>query len=379
MPFSLKQYIEQAKEQGKSQEFIDATVSYAQNLLEKGYPVIFSLEHLAMLMGVQSGYLRKLIGENKKYANSEEPYKFQRYHYFKMKKKDGGYREIMSPSKDLKYIQKWISKNILEKHPLQDSCKGFRKGISIYDNAQPHEKADLLLKVDLLKYYDTITERRVFGVFADMGYVKNLAVVLAKLTTSYHRRQYWKNIPDKELSQMGYKDFSPPPVLPQGAPSSPAIANIVANVMDKRFSKLSEKLGFSYTRYADDLTFSIKGEGRLPSLKFIREIISEERFCVNDNKIKFYKRGVKQYVTGLTIDNGINVSKKYRKEIASHIYFCKKFGVENHLKKITKKDDKPRGILIFHDWLFGHICFIQSINKKAGQKLLNDFSKIDWL
>lgn len=376
MSFSLKQFIEQAKKEKRSPEFIEATSNYAKNLQEKGYPVIFSLEHLAMLMGVQSGYLRKLIGEQKE--GDSEPYKFFRYHYFRMQKKSGGYREIMSPSKELKYIQKWILENILEKHPLQDSCKGFRKGISIYHNAKPHEKADIILKVDLLKYFDTITENRIFGVFADMGYVKNLAVCLAKLTTSTHRFQYWRSIPENELTLMGYVKSSNPSILPQGAPSSPALANIVANVMDKRFSRLSEKLNFNYTRYADDLTFSIVGDGRLPSLKFIREIISEERFCVNEGKIKFYKRGVKQYVTGLTIANGVNVSKKYRKDIGSHIYYCRKFGVENHLKKITQKDERQTGILVFHDWLYGHICFIQSINKKAGAKLLSDFSKIDW-
>ena len=79
-----------------------------------------------------------------------------------------------------------------------------------------------------------------------------------------------------------------------------------------------------------------------------------------------------------TTSNGINVSKKYRKEIDSHIYYCKKFGVKNHLKRITKSKDKSKGILVYHDWLYGHICFIKSINKEAGNKLLNEFNKIDW-
>lgn len=378
MSFSLEQYILKAEKEGRSQEFIDATVSYAKNLQEKGYPVIFSLAHLAMLMGVQSGYLRNLIGEFNKHYDPSRPYKVSRYNYFRMRKKSGGYREIMSPSKDLKYIQTWILKHILEKYPLQDCCKGFRKGVSILDNAKPHERADVLLKIDLLKYFDTINEKRVFGIFADMGYVKNLAVVLAKLSTSFHRKAYWESIPQKELGQMGYVKGDNPSVLPQGAPSSPAIANIVADLLDKRFLGLSKKLNFNYTRYADDLTFSIKGDGRLPSLKFIREVVSEEKFCVNDNKIKFYRKGLKQYVTGLTIANGVNVSKKYRKEIGSHIYYCRKLGVENHLKNTTQKGGKSIRVLAFQDWLYGHICFIQSINKVAGKKLLHDFSKIDW-
>lgn len=378
MSFPLEEYIIKAKKEERTPEFIEATVLYAQKLMEGNYPVIFSIEHLAILMGVQSSYLRYLIGEPKKGNYQDEPYKIFRYNYFKIKKRRGGYREIMSPAKELKFIQKWILENILNQYQLQDSCKGFRKGISIKDNAMPHERADVILKVDLLKYYDTISENRIFGVFADMGYSKNLAVSLAKLTTAEHRFQYWRSIPQNELAQMGYDKRPIPAILPQGAPSSPGLANIVADVMDKRFEGLSAKMGFAYTRYADDLTFSIKGKAKLPPLKLIKRIINEEKFCVNEGKIKYFRKGSKQYVTGLTIANGVNVSKKYRKDIASHIYYCRKFGVESHLKKISENSERPSGVLVFHDWLYGHICFIQSINKEAGQKLVDDFSKVDW-
>lgn len=378
MSFPLEQYIQNAKALDKSPEFIKATRDYAQNLLNNGYPVIFSLEHLAILMGVQSDYLRYLIGDPKSTNWKHTPYKKLRYNYYKLKKKRGGFREIMSPSKELKYIQKWIYVNILSKFPLRDSCKGFRKGISIKDNAMVHEGADVLLKVDLLRYYDTITEQMVFGVFADMGYAKNLAVSLAKLTTAEHRSSYWKSIPEKEREQMGVNHNDFPAVLPQGAPSSPAIANIVATQMDKRFDKLSEKLGYSYSRYADDLTFSIKNLAKLPTQKLIRIIISEEKFVINENKIKYFRRGNKQFVTGLTIANGINVPKKYRKFILSEIHYCKTFGPVAHLERNSKNQLIPQNTLVYHDWLLGHICFIKSINEKAGNKMFEEFNKINW-
>ncbi|HIB46880.1 MAG TPA: RNA-directed DNA polymerase [Flavobacteriaceae bacterium] len=379
MSFPFKEFISKAKEENRSQEFIEATISYADKLDKNNFPVIFSVEHLAMLMGIQSSYFRHLIGEPKKHHYQDEPHKIFRYNYFKLKKKREGYREIMSPSKDLKFIQKWILVNILEKKNLQNSCKGFRKGISIKDNAMPHENSDLILKIDLLKFYDTITENRVFGVFADMGYRKNLAVSLAKITTAPHRFQYWKNIPKAELDIMGYKHNNFPSILPQGAPTSPMLANIVASKLDLRFEKLSEKMGFNYTRYADDLTFSIKGNQRLPNLKLIRKIISDENFFINETKVKYLRKGGKQYVTGLTTANGINVSKKYRQEIDSHIYYCRKYGVKGHLSWIGEENEKSQRVLPFHDWLYGHICFIKSINPKAAEKLLKDFSRIDWL
>tara|TARA_R110002051_G_C8736499_1_gene498531 strand:+ start:91 stop:657 length:567 start_codon:yes stop_codon:yes gene_type:complete len=185
-------------------------------------------------------------------------------------------------------------------------------------------------------------------------------------------------MPRAELEKIGYKIGFTPSVLPQGAPTSPTLANILASKMDHRFEKLSEKLGFKYSRYADDLTFSIRGNQKLPSLKMIKKIIDEEKFVINEKKIKYLKRGGKQYVTGLTTSNGINVSKKYRKEIGSHIYYCRRFGVKGHLKRISGEKRKPQGVLPFHDWLYGHICFISSINRQAGDRLLEGFSKIDW-
>src|SRR5690606_31454637 len=162
MSFPFEQFILKAREEEKSQEFIDACLKYAKKLNEKKYPVIFSLHHLAIVMGVQSDYLKVLIAENNDIhtiINGNEGLKSKKYNHFFIKKREKGYREIMAPHKDLKYIQRWLLFNILSKYPLRESCKGFRNGISIKDNAQVHTNAKVVLKVDLLKFYDTITER----------------------------------------------------------------------------------------------------------------------------------------------------------------------------------------------------------------------------
>lgn len=286
----------------------------------------------------------------------------------------------MAPSKDLKYIQKWILINILSKYKLSDSCKGFRKGISIYDNAKPHESAHTILKIDLLKFYDTITDKRIYGVFKSMGYAKNLSYSLAKICTFPHGKIFWEKLIDKEKEFFSNFIENNPPILPQGAPTSPMLANIIAKHMDFRFENLGLKLNFNYSRYADDLTFSIKEDGKLPSIKYIKRIIEEEGFFINDEKISLMKKGTKQYVTGLTTTNGINVSKKWRKELSTHIFYCRKIGVEKHLnyRKQNKNQFKNYSVLNYHDWLYGHICFINSISKEHSQKLLEDFNKINW-
>lgn len=109
--------------------------------------------------------------------------------------------------------------------------QGFRKNISIFDNAKVHEKAAMILKVDLLKFYDTITEKRVFGVFKNMGYIENLAYSLAKITTAKHRSSYWDSF--DETSKDVLSDFITikPSILPQGTPTSPMLANIIATLL----------------------------------------------------------------------------------------------------------------------------------------------------
>ena len=260
---------------------------------------------------------------------------------------------------------------------MADSCSGFRKQKSIYDNAKIHENSQIILKVDLLKFYDIITEERVYGVFQSLGYAKNLAYSFAKITTAKHRQSYWDNFDKSSKEILKELVEIKPPILPQGAPTSPALSNIIATKMDYRFEALAKKLNFRYSRYADDLTFSISNEGKLPSLKLITKIIENEGFFINTKKTKYMKKGCKQYVTGLTTTNGINVSKEYRKKISEHIYYCRKYGVNSHLDKRKIEFPKYNNIR-FHDWLYGHMCFIKSINEKASKKMLEDFNKINW-
>lgn len=378
--FPFEQFTILAKEADRSPKFIEECWKYTKFLEERNYPVLFSLPHLAVAMGVESNFIKVLIGENEdsEYLLQSLQYKALKYNHFFIKKKRGAYREIMAPHKDLKYIQKWLLFNILSKYPLQKSCKAFRTGISIKDNATVHENAKVILKVDLLKFYDTITEKRVFGVFEKMGYARNLSYSLAKLCTAEHHEKYWTDFKQNEKLILSDLFEQRPPILPQGAPTSPALANIVATKMDKRFDALAKKMQFSYSRYADDLTFSIKEVGKLPPLQLIRKIIKEENFFVNDEKTTYMRKGSKQYVTGLTISNDVHTSRKYRKKIARHIHFCRKYGVENHLL-VNVEEFPSYSPLKFHDWLYGHICFIHSIDKEYSFKLLNDFNKIDWL
>ncbi|MFZ4263651.1 reverse transcriptase family protein [Sphingobacterium sp. HJSM2_6] len=380
--FPLEDFIELAKKSRRSDDFLKNTISYINKLQSRNYPILFSLEHLAISMGVQSDYLRILIGEKKDgkpFIQNSRSLLQKKYKYFKILKKSGANRIICAPHHDLLFIQKWIYTNILINFKPANSCKGFIPNQSIKTNAEVHENADQILKIDLLRFFDTITEKRVYGAFCYLGYKNNLSVSLAKLCTIKHKSIYWNSFSEFEkavLNDLFEKKIN---VLPQGAPTSPMLANIVATKMDRRFEKLSKKLNFSYSRYADDLTFSINSTAILPSIKLIRKIITEEGFFINEDKIRYIKKGKQQIVTGLSISNGVHTTKKFRKSVMRHIYFCRKFGVEEHLKKQRSKSIHiNHNVISFHDWLYGNICFIKSVDKEYGEKLLFQFNKIAW-
>lgn len=370
MSTTLEIFIEKARAQEKSEGFIEAASEYIEQLQRKGYPVFFSLVHFAIAIKMPTRLVQYII-ENK---NAD-------YTYFKMPKKKGGYREIMAPREKLKFIQSWILFNILNKYPLTEQCHSFRKGFSIITNAKVHAKAKYILKIDLLKFYDTITEKRVYGTFKAMGYLPNLAWDLAKLTTARHRDIYWDNIDSSEERKLlGQLLVERPPILPQGAPSSPMLSNIIADRLDKRLGKLGEKRDYNYSRYADDLTFSANSFTNLPHLSIINKIVESEGFFVNQKKVSYSKKGMKQFVTGLTITHGVHVSKKYRRNIFTHLHYASKFGPNEHLKRRAKKEKTviKRQQYAYMDWLFGSIAFVYAVDKKNGKKMMDKFNKIDW-
>ncbi|HCL04631.1 MAG TPA: hypothetical protein DHW64_01075 [Chitinophagaceae bacterium] len=370
MPFLFEEYIEEARKKQRSEAFIESTVQYAKKLDDNGLPVIFSRAHFASLVGMPSREIFTILH-----------YRVTQYVQFSIKKKNGGLRHIMTPEKKLLYLQKWINKNILQQVSVLDCCTAFVPGTSLATNAYTHRNAHRILKVDLTRFFDTINEKRVFGLFKYLGYHPNVAYDLAQLTTAFPSYQYWKSQSLKDLRQTVEKITFYDAFLPQGAPTSPQLANLIAKPLDSRLLMLSEKFGCRYSRYADDLVFSTnKPEGKLPPLHLVKRIIESEGFLVNEDKTAYLKKGMKQYVTGLTVTHGFHVSKKQRQEIYKHLYYARKYGPFEHLKRWTTDNwgDERKTPYGFKDWLLGKISFINSIDRKNGIRMLDEFNKIHW-
>lgn len=359
--FSWNDYYNQAKEEGHSEAFVEETLDYANRLLSRNLPVLFSRKHFGIYVGLSYKTLEQIIG------NRDEFYKS-----FKIRKKRGGKREIRAPRDLMKYLQRWILENILKKVEVDtDVCMAFHDKSSIRANALVHADSPVILKMDLYRFFDTITEKRVYGVFHELGYHKNLAIDLARLTTIQSTDAYWWKIKNNPYFPIEYLTQQPA-YLPQGAPTSPAISNLVARNLDRRLKMLAKKLGCKYTRYADDLTFS--GDmACLPSIPFVEQIIREEGFIPNRSKTMVRKKGQRQTVTGLTVTEGVHVPKAYKKDIWRHLHFCTKYDPISHLQRIGMEDKAS-----YKEWLLGRIHFVKSIEYEVGQKMLLKFEVIKW-
>lgn len=224
------------------------------------------------------------------------------YKRFSIPKKSGGQRHISAPSRELKRIQKWISTNLLKSQPVHESCTGYRAGMSIVDNANPHVGKDFVLNADIEDFFPSITIDRVNSLFESLGYEQKFAGYLSRLCTH------------DEL-------------LPQGAPTSPDLANLVCKTLDERLSEFCLQRNWSYTRYCDDITVSGDGHISRTEIDAICNIISSEGFKVNDNKLRVARKTSQQRVTGLVVNERVNLPRRERRRVRAMIHRKETTGV----------------------------------------------------
>lgn len=342
-------------------EYKDAIISYADNLLNKNLPVIFSLKHFSIIMDIDYLELLRIINNTDYY-----------YAYYTIKKRQGGKRKIIAPFSNLKRIQTWILHKILYKIPLNAHCKGFVKGCSILDNALPHKGKQYIRKFDLKDFFESITVNRVYGIFKSIGYSPAVSHCLASLCTlEISKYKFFSLGKHQKYFQLLYNSHQR--FLPQGAPTSPMLANLICRHLDGRFAKFACKHNIQYTRYADDLTFSSDDIKLLPSKAFVDKIVKEEKFQLNYNKIGTYGRESRQMVTGVLINGGkVKVPQKFKRQIYRHLHFCEKFGVHSHFNHIMPNKKHAR------DWLYGKIAYVYSIEPEEGKKMYLRANSLGW-
>ena len=319
------------------EEEIKEMLDCIEKLHKGNYEIVLNSYHFSNLVGIKWKTLEFIINNMEK-----------NYYNFNISKKSGGTRKINVPTESLATCQKFIKENILDMVPIHDSANGFANCKSIITNAQMHINQEMILNIDLKDFFPSIDSKKVFYVFHNLcGYSTDLSYCFTKLV----------------MYNGG---------LPQGACTSPVLSNIVSFKMDIRLSNLAKKMGLTYTRYADDITFSgPKEKVNDGLLRIVTQIINESGYEINNKKTRFQSYKIKQEVTGLIVSNGVvSVPKNYIKKIRQELYYIKKFGIIDH--KIKSNINNR----FYKEHLKGKIMFVYSINKVKGSELLKQYNSI---
>lgn len=306
--------------------YLEYLVVYSKNLYSKKLPIIFDQTHFSLLLGINNEYLHRM---------SNAPNKF--YREFHIMKRNGKLRQISEPLPDLKKVQSWILKEIL----YQTSCSKFAKAYiptnSIKSNTRFHVNRNTVITIDLKDFFTSIKLNHVLKVYLSLGYNLQVSTLLAHLCC---------------LKKS----------LPQGAPTSAYLSNLVLYKFDENIGKYCIENNIRYTRYADDLTFS--GEIDIAKLLFVVDknllLYDLKR---NNEKFKVMRSNARQIVTGVVVNKKMQLSRNYRMKIRQEVYFINKFGLDNHLEHINEKR------MNYIEHLIGKIKYALFINPNDKQMM----------
>ena len=308
--------------------------------------------------------LQTTIDELRFLAFNREVSKTTHYKRFYLAKKTGGQRLISAPMPRLKDIQYRILNSILYKIHVHDAVHGFAPGRSIISNARPHVGQDVVINLDLKEFFPTVTYKRVKGLFRMLGYSEKVATVLGLICTEPETEEV-------ELDGERYFVHTSERRLPQGAPTSPALTNILCFKLDKRLAGMAQSLGFTYTRYADDVTFSASGEATNNIKKLLwrtKSIVTDEGFNVHPDKTRIMRRTTRQEVTGLVVNEGLSVPRDELKNFRALLFQIEKDGIAG--KSFRGSDTETLSAIR------GYAHFIKMVHPEKGAKYVDQVKAI---
>ncbi len=282
-------------------------VADVEQLQRYDLPVWETEQDLAEALGIDLGMLRHYSIHR---VRETSPH----YVTFSLPKRRGGHRLIHAPKRKLKAIQRRLHHLLVSRLPMADAAHGFRQGRSVATNAAAHVGKAVLIKLDLKDCFPSIHFGRVRGLLIAMGYGYSVATVLAVLMTEAPRQPV-------DLGDRIVHVPVGPRVCVQGAPTSPGICNAVLQRLDRRLAGLARCHGFDYTRYADDLTFSGDSCEKIKLLITVSSrIVREEGFEINREKTRVLRRGQRQHVTGVVVNQEAGLSRRERRRLRAAIH-----------------------------------------------------------
>jgi hypothetical protein len=334
-------------------------------LKERGLPIFHTPAELADWLGIPLNTVAWLVHRFSA-GHAQSPEKAH-YHYTWLEKRSGGFRLIESPKQTMKAAQLKILREILDRVVAHPAAHGFVSGRSILTNAAPHVGQGIVVKFDLTNFYTTVGFSRVVAIFRSLGYSREASIWLALLTTTaapgnlrFDRAKIYAVIPYFRRH------------LPQGAPTSPALANLSAHHLDARLKGMARAFGAQYTRYADDLTISGPAElssGLRTLIPLVEQIIRRERFQSNRDKRQVLRANQCQSIAGVVVNAKTNIRRVEFDRLKATLTNCVRLGPSTQNRLAV--DD-------FAAHLRGRIAHVLQLNAARGQKLLEIYNAIDW-
>jgi RNA-directed DNA polymerase len=278
------------------------------------------------------------------------------------KKRAGEFRWIEEPLPKLKAAQRRLLDAIVPYIPLHSAAHAYRSGYSAKTCSAEHVGKRVILSMDLVDFFGAIPVRRVRALFQNAGYSFSIAQILAQLCTAP------ANLDETQVGSQGLNRTR----LPQGAPTSPALANAIAYRLDRRLAGLAHSSGATYTRYADDLLFSGGTEFASRCQRFatsVAAIVIEEGFSVQFHKTRLQFSGAEQRVLGITVNEKQNINRREYESLKAELHNCVHQGWQSQNLKM---------LVDYRGHLRGRIAHIHSLNAARGKKLLQRFEQVDW-
>lgn len=302
---------------------------------------------------------------------STPPGPLRHYRYRPLRKASGQIRVLEAPKPRLKRLQRRLLHEILDRIPPHPAAHAFRAGRSVASYVAPHAGQDVVLHVDLREFFPSIRASRINALLRTIGYPEAVARLIAGLCTNSTPRDALTNGDEPEIEFGSYR-FYREPHLPQGAPTSPALANLCAYRLDVRLSALARRFGAEYSRYADDLLFSGGAElaqGLSRFRTFVLAIALDEGFSIRARKTRVMRRHESQRAAGVILNTHPNLPRKNFDSLRALLFNCARFGPssQNHA-----------GHADFREHLRGRIAYSAMINESRSRKLQALFDRIDW-
>jgi RNA-directed DNA polymerase len=347
---------------GCSEEFVDLLVEEGERQRAQHVPIIFTLRHLTKLANAPHGFVESVV------RRSNNPYET-----FNITKRGKGrsYRQIAVPDPALLLLQRWIHTNILTTRHPHAASTAYARNCDPLENARIHAGKKWLVKLDITDFFEAISERQVYKVFQSFAYRPLVAFQLARICTriSDQSRKYRNLRWMSKSTRIGH--------LPQGAPTSPILANLVCAQLDKSLSDLARSNSCAYSRYADDIVFSTNDLTKAKAGALIHDasvLLGSMGFRRNRQKTHVCPPGARKIVTGLLVDRAEpRLPREFRKGLELHLHHAKKSGVLEHCK-----NRKFRSLFGFRAHLHGLVTYAEHVTPSYGAECRTRFDAIDW-